>query len=756
MKRALTLFILLPLFAAARAALASGPAADDSYGYLLNLPLEDLAQVPIKSSGLFDMTRDQTPGVTYVVTADQLDRFGIRSLGEYLSRMQPSFATVIHGTQGITTGVRGLMVDNSAKTLLLRDNLNMNNRYFVGINGSELSSPLLGDIDRVEVATGPGALQHGSGAINGFLNLVSATGASKPGMRMNASYGSGDSRVVEGSYGQVFSDRANLFLYAGYDKSNGVKPYYPLPADQWDHLATPAGGYDGIRGTPSSTFLDNVRVGLTDNDYKFSLRSQLGRDNDPLQLDFKALLSHTSNVDPVLGEYLSPAASWVQEIANTANARGGRYSPFYIEEADNFLVSPEIKLRLNPENEVKIIPFYQTIKTSNQFSDFLTDQVSQLGINLLPKPDPALNTATHTDCPAMNCGDNYTYGDEEHLGLTLIHTYTGIKDQTIAWGAEAKYFEFKTNPWYWTTASLYAEDQLRFGKLTVLPGLRYDRTYFAHSIATVPPFNDGPYPAPDDVGSFTKQLALAYQVNNQQTAKLSYQEGFRFADAWFQQWAAHVNQTSQAITPEKSYQYEADYTFNGLLDKRLNILTSLFYNLYQHTQGWIVDDYTFGNSPNDITSVGWDLVFDYHPTKTWDLGLSYSYARPLDSYENNIRVANDDDTWTRYPVHMIKFHAGHELFKDFYLGGVGVLESARYDKANTVDPRVIELFDNWSMVMDANAWYQVNQRLKISLSAKELVRINYDQYPAYYSGTRPLDSPRPDSPLYYLTISWEF
>lgn len=737
---------LAPMVGGSFYAYASDSDSKEMYDYLLDLSMEDLSQIPIQSAGLFAMPWDQAPGLNYVVTKEQLDRYGLRSLAEYLNRMAPAFSSVIHGTQGTTVGVRGIQIDNSAKTLLLRDNLSMNNRFFVGINGSELSSPLLGDIDRFEVASGPGALQHGSGAINGYLNVVSATGVSKEGVRMHTSYGSGDSRLAEGSYGQVISPKANVFFYAGYNKSNGVPPYYTFSQEEWPTL-------NKVTGVPSDTFLDNVRVGRTDDDYKFSFRGQFGRLEDGFLLDFKVLRSHTSNVDPVLGEYLGPDASWAQEVELAATAAGGRYSPFFEQQADNFLVSPEMTFRINDQNDVKLIPYYQTITTTSVFSDFLRDEAEKLGVSLNS------NLGSPDKCPANNCGADYTYGDEIHLGTTLVHTYTGVKDQTIAWGAEVSSMEFKVFPWRWHSMGVFLEDRLIFGKFTVLPGLRYDKIFFADTIETIPPFNNGPYSGPDDADSVTKRLAVTYKITPQQTAKLSYQEGFRFADAWPQQWAANVNKglgVSRSIAPESSDNYEADYAVIGLLEKTMDLSLAVFYNRYHDTHGWIDSLYNFGNSPKTLTSVGGDLTVEYHPVDAWEFGASYSFARPIDSYENNIRVANDDDTWTRYPKHMIKLRLGHQFTKDLFVGAMGVVESARYDKANVTDSRVVDLFDTWSLVMDVNAWYRISPHWSLSVSAKELLTKDYNQYPAYYSGTRPLDAPRPNDPQYYVSLSYAF
>lgn len=730
-------------------AYAGSTDSQEMYDYLLDLSMEDLTQIPLQSAGLFSLPWDQAPGLNYVVTKDQLDRYDVRSLAEYLNRKAPAFSSVIHGTQGTTIGVRGILVDNSAKTLLLRDNLSLNNRFFVGINGSELSSPLLGDIDRVEIASGPGVLQHGSGAINGYLNMITSTGVSKEGVRAHTSYGSGDSRLVEGSYGKVISPKANVFFYAGYDKSNGVRPYYTFAKDEWPTL-------NEVTGVPSDTFLDNVRVGMTDDDYKFSLRGQFGRQEDGFSLDFKVLRSHTSNADPVLGQYLSPAASWEDEVRLAADGRNRRYSPFYVQSSDLFLVSPELLFRVSEHNDIKLVPYYQTIKTTSEFSQFLRDEVSRLNITLQPKPNPANGI---NDCAAGGCKEDYTYGDEIHLGTSLVHTFTGIKGQTIAWGAEVSSLEFKVFPWRWNSIGFFAEDRLEFGDFTFLPGLRYDRTSFADTIETIPFYGDGPYAGPPDAEHLTKRLAVSYKVTPLQTAKLSYQEGFRFADAWFQQWGAHVNQgkgINSTIESETSDSYEADYSVIGLIGKTLDLSLAIFYNRYQHTQGWIDELYNFGNSPEDLTSVGGDLTLEYHPFETWEFGASYSYSRPIDSYESSIRVANGDDTWTRYPTHMVKFRIGHLFTKDLFVGTMGVIESARYDKEKVVDPRVIALFDTWSFVMDVNAWYRLDSHWRLSFSAKELFHKDYNQYPAYFSGTRPLDAPRPNGPQYYLSLSYAY
>ena len=724
----------------------AAPPDKDVYSYLLSLSMEDLTKVPVQSSGLFAMDWNETPGISYVMDKEQMDKAGIRTLGEYIDRVVPGMSTAIHGNQGLTVGVRGILIDNTAKTLLLRDNINLNNRHFVGINGADLSSPLMGDIDSVEVSLGPGIMRHGSGAINGSINLISATGKSKPGWHLNTSYGSGDFRMAEASYGVTLGPRANLFFYAGADKSNGVRPHYAINPALWDDLDA-----QGINGTPSATFLDEVRVGKTDDDYKFSFRGQYATADDFLHLDFKAMVSHTSNVDPVLGEYLTPSGTWKDEVKAAAEARGGRYSPFFEQRVDNVLIAPELTLNLDPDNELQIIPYYHTTKAYNEFSDFLLDEVSRLGITLKPVGTP--------DCEALNCAQSYPYGDELHLGLTAIDTYTGFDNQRLAVGSEIKYFKFRAHPWHWTTVSGFGEDQIRYGKFTFLGGLRYDKTYFQDHIEAIEPYTDGPYDAPDDVEAWTMRLGAFYHIDKRQTVKLSYQEGFRFADAWMQQWTAHLNSsngTGYTVDPEESKNIELNYTGVGLLDHRLNIYATAYYNIYTDTLAYNPDIATFGNSGKDIKSIGGELTVEMTAIDRMDARLSYSYAHPINSYETAVKIANTDDTWTRYPEHMFKGQLGYELLPGLYAGTTATLTSPFYNKQETPDPRVQDLFDDWTFIMDANLRYRLDEHAVISLSAKELAHANYNQMPAYFNGTRPLDAPRADEPQYYLNFTYTY
>ena len=76
--------------------------------------------------------------------------------------------------------LRGIVGGRNHKTLLLVNGRAMNQRtIFWAV--SERFLPMLGDIEAIEVVRGPGSAVYGSSAINGVVNIRTATGASRPG-----------------------------------------------------------------------------------------------------------------------------------------------------------------------------------------------------------------------------------------------------------------------------------------------------------------------------------------------------------------------------------------------------------------------------------------------------------------------------------------------------------------------------------------------------------------------------------------------
>jgi outer membrane receptor for ferrienterochelin and colicin len=121
---------------------------------------------------------EQAPAVAQVITKEDLERNGVRTLGEALS-MLPGFYMSPRewGTQPYLRGV-------SNSILFLYDSvpLTSDNTKTINPMDEELS---LGPIERIEVIRGPGSVLWGPDAFAGIVNIVPKQGRDLDGMELN-------------------------------------------------------------------------------------------------------------------------------------------------------------------------------------------------------------------------------------------------------------------------------------------------------------------------------------------------------------------------------------------------------------------------------------------------------------------------------------------------------------------------------------------------------------------------------------------
>ncbi|MBW2163061.1 MAG: TonB-dependent receptor plug domain-containing protein [Deltaproteobacteria bacterium] len=144
---------------------------------------EDLSVLTIASRRAEPI--EQAPAVAQVITKEDLERNGVRTLGEALS-MLPGFymSSREWGTQPYLRGV-------SNSILFLYDSvpLTSDNTKTVNPLDEELS---LGPIERIEVIRGPGSVLWGPGAFAGIVNIVPKQGRDVDGVELNLRGGTPD------------------------------------------------------------------------------------------------------------------------------------------------------------------------------------------------------------------------------------------------------------------------------------------------------------------------------------------------------------------------------------------------------------------------------------------------------------------------------------------------------------------------------------------------------------------------------------
>ena len=157
-------------------AVASRPTLEE----LLDIPFEELVNIEVSSVGFFDTAASKAPGYSYIITAEEIEKSPGRNLSDIIEMKVPGMTTGGHERHGPLIGTRGIFIDNNAKTMVMLDEQQINQRSHFGYTAG-LLSPLLGDVRQAEVILGPGAILHGSGALNGFINLLPKNGKDNPG-----------------------------------------------------------------------------------------------------------------------------------------------------------------------------------------------------------------------------------------------------------------------------------------------------------------------------------------------------------------------------------------------------------------------------------------------------------------------------------------------------------------------------------------------------------------------------------------------
>lgn len=225
---------------------------------LTDVPLEQLLRVEVQnvfgaSERLQPVT--EAPSSVTIITADEIERFGYRSLSDVLRGVRGFYVSDDRNYSYV--GVRGFARagDYNTRVLLLVNGHRINDNVFDQAPvGNELGiDPRV--FDRVEIIRGPASSLYGTNAFFAVINLVTKTGRALQQTAVEAAGGSLGTALVRGSTGGELSTGVKFGLAGSILSSEGVKRLY-FPA--FDTPASSGGvatGLDGERlGTAFGTF----------------------------------------------------------------------------------------------------------------------------------------------------------------------------------------------------------------------------------------------------------------------------------------------------------------------------------------------------------------------------------------------------------------------------------------------------------------------------------------------------------------------
>lgn len=232
---ALLIFLLLPARVCAQQDSPTQSSFESSEMMLFqNIP-------SVYGASRYEQQSKEAPSFVSVVTADDIKKFGYRTLAEILRSVPGFFITYDRNYQYV--GVRGFgrPGDYNTRVLLLVDGHRVNDNVF---DQAAIGTDFIVDVDvieRVEVIRGPASSLYGANAFLGVVNVITRRGRELRGTEVSgeaASFGTYKGRL---SYGNRFQNGLEVLASGSYLNSRGRNLYFK----EFDHPSTNNGMANG-------------------------------------------------------------------------------------------------------------------------------------------------------------------------------------------------------------------------------------------------------------------------------------------------------------------------------------------------------------------------------------------------------------------------------------------------------------------------------------------------------------------------------
>src|SRR5438477_1912578 len=197
--------------------------------------LEELMNIKVISASKYLQSAQTAPSLVTVVTADQIEKYGYRTLADILRSVGGFYVTYDRNYSYVGTRGFARPGDYNSRILLLVNGHRMNDSvYELAYVGTEF----LLDVDlieRVEVIRGPSSSLYGTNAFFAVINVITKNGAQLNGAEMSTelgSFGTYKGRVSYGKQLQSFELLVSGTYYTGAGQ-NLFFPEFNTPADNF-------------------------------------------------------------------------------------------------------------------------------------------------------------------------------------------------------------------------------------------------------------------------------------------------------------------------------------------------------------------------------------------------------------------------------------------------------------------------------------------------------------------------------------------
>lgn len=189
--------------------------------------LEELLLTEVSSVSRYRQKAIDAPAAVSAVTAEDIRRFGYRSLAEILNGMRGLYTTYDRNYHYL--GARGFSTpgDYNSRILLLVDGVRYNdNVYDQAAIGSDFNIDVA-LIERVEFVSGPGSSVYGPNAFFGVINVITRQGGDLPGWTVAGDLASGRSAGGRLTHGGKNEQGTEWLFSVSRRSRSGNDLYFP-------------------------------------------------------------------------------------------------------------------------------------------------------------------------------------------------------------------------------------------------------------------------------------------------------------------------------------------------------------------------------------------------------------------------------------------------------------------------------------------------------------------------------------------------
>lgn len=227
----------------------AGASASGNPDDLLSLSVEQLSHIKVSTAALHDQEIKDAPADMTLITAEDIRRYGWRTLGEILNHVRGFYMTWDHTYQEAGTAGYSIPGDWSTRILVLVNGHNMTDNIFG--SASYFDQDFVIDmtlVDRIEIVRGTSSSLYGSNGILATINVITKRPGSEAGASLRAEAGTlGEKRATAtASYGlpRGISLIASGTLFNDAGQHDIYFPQYDTPATNNGNAV----GMDGDRG----------------------------------------------------------------------------------------------------------------------------------------------------------------------------------------------------------------------------------------------------------------------------------------------------------------------------------------------------------------------------------------------------------------------------------------------------------------------------------------------------------------------------